>query len=69
MKRCAFTCVLFLIALMASPAPAHAYIGPGLAGGTVSTLLGSASAISMLAAGAVWYPIRRAIHALRGRHE
>ena len=45
--------------------PVWAYIGPGLAGGALSAVLGVLAAIAMLVVGVVWYPLKRLSHFLR----
>lgn len=49
---------LLLYFLLYTP-NAFAYIGPGLASGTVVSVLGILAGILMLIVGMVWYPIKR----------
>ena len=53
-----FGLVLFL-ALISSEA--NAYIGPGMAGGAIATVLGVIVGLGMLVFGTVWYPIKRLV--------
>ena len=48
--------VIFLISF-----PAHAYIGPGMAGGVIAVILGFIAAIFLTFFGILYYPIKRAI--------
>jgi len=45
---------------------AHAYIGPGLAAGTVAIVLGVLASIFLAFVGILWYPIKRLINRRRG---
>lgn len=47
---------------------AHAYIGPGLAVGTVAIVLGVLSSIFLAFVGILWYPIKRLINKRRTTH-
>lgn len=47
----------FIIFLFSSNA--FAYVGPGLASGTVAAVLGILAGIFMLIVGVIWYPIKR----------
>lgn len=49
---------LFICIFLCAPV-ASAYIGPGLASGTVTAVLGILAGILMLIVGVVWYPIKR----------
>ena len=40
--------------------PAHAYIGPGMAGGFIAAILGFIAAILIALFGILYYPIKRA---------
>jgi hypothetical protein len=44
-----------------------AYIGPGLGVGLIAVVLGTFAALSMLAVGVIWYPLKRLIARLRSR--
>ena len=44
---------------------AHAYIGPGIAAGTVAVVLGVLSSIFLAFVGILWYPIKRLINRRR----
>tara|TARA_B100001971_G_C18017132_1_gene445415 strand:+ start:64 stop:270 length:207 start_codon:yes stop_codon:yes gene_type:complete len=48
--------IIFFIAL-----PAHAYIGPGMAGGVIAAIFGFIAAIFLALFGILHYPIKRAI--------
>lgn len=45
---------------------AHAYIGPGVAAGTIAIVLGILSSIVLAFIGIVWYPIKRLVKRRRG---
>ena len=49
------SCLLFLINIM----PVNAYIGPGMAGGVLASIIGLIVAIFMIIIGVVYYPIKR----------
>jgi len=51
--------IFFLLNILLFTTIAHAYIGPGLASGTVTAVLGILAGILMLIVGVVWYPIKR----------
>lgn len=50
---------------LAYPQVVLAYIGPGLAGGAISAILGVLGAILMLLVGVIWYPLKRVIRHFR----
>lgn len=52
--------------LLAIPAPAFAYMGPGLGMGAVATSLGVLGAILLGLFSILWYPCKRLIRRLRG---
>ena len=54
--------IIFLISL-----PAHAYIGPGMAGGIIAAILGFIAAIFLAFFGILYYPIKRAIQSRKKR--
>jgi biopolymer transport protein ExbB/TolQ len=45
--------------LMLSAEPALAYIGPGIAVGMITTVLGILGAIVLLIVAVLWYPLKR----------
>jgi hypothetical protein len=47
---------LFLISM-----PSHAYIGPGMAGGAITAIIGFFAAILLGLWGILYYPIKRAL--------
>ena len=51
------SCLLFLINIM----PANAYIGPGMAGGVLASIIGLIVAIFMIIIGIIYYPIKRSL--------
>lgn len=53
------------ILLLLQLTTAHAYIGPGLAAGTVAIVLGVLSSIFLAFVGILWYPIKRLINRRR----
>ncbi len=56
--------MLFLAAL-ATPAPALAYMGPGLGLGAITTSLGILGALLLGLISLLWYPLKRLIRRLR----
>jgi uncharacterized membrane protein len=52
-------CALLILYFLLYPPVASAYIGPGLASGTVAAVLGILAGIFMLIVGVIWYPIKR----------
>lgn len=48
-----------LAALLAVPAPAWAYIGPGAGLSAIGSLLALAAALVLAVVGFVWYPVKR----------
>jgi hypothetical protein len=63
---------LLLIAglgLLASPAPALAYMGPGIGLGAASTALSILGALVLGLISILWYPAKRLVRRLRGRSQ
>lgn len=59
---------LILLAMAAlSPSLAHAYVGPGLGLGAVSSFFTLIGAIFLGIVGFIWYPIKRLLRMLRSR--
>ena len=50
---------LFFLMLLIAPTTAFAYIGPGMAGGVVFTVLTLIGAILLAFLGVLYYPIKR----------
>ena len=59
----------FALILLASAAPAHAYMGPGAGLAFIGSLLALIAAIAIGAAGLVWYPLKRLIRMRHGGEE
>lgn len=59
-----FLLMLFAVAITV-PAPALAYTGPGLGMGAISVALGVLGSIFLGIVAVIWYPIKRALRALR----
>jgi len=57
--------ILIILILGASVARAEAYAGPIIDSGTMFSVLGVLGGLFMLLVGAVWYPAKRAIRAIR----
>jgi len=55
--------VIFLISL-----PAHAYVGPGMAGGVIAAVFGFIAAFFLALFGILYYPIKRAIQNRKKRN-
>ncbi|MDX2471675.1 MAG: hypothetical protein QNL04_13980 [SAR324 cluster bacterium] len=53
--------------LLFFPNIAFAYVGPGLGGGVIASIVGVISAIFMLLVGVLWYPLKKFV--LRFRKE
>lgn len=51
--------IALVAALVALPAPAYAYIGPGAGLGAVGALIAIVLGVLLLLVGFVWYPIKR----------
>lgn len=47
------------VALLASPDPAWAYVGPGLGAGTLAVVLGLIGSVLVAVFAMLWYPIKR----------
>ena len=56
----------FALMLLASAAPAHAYMGPGAGLAFIGSLLALIGAIAIGALGVIWYPLKRLIHMRHG---
>jgi hypothetical protein len=55
--------------LLAIPAPANAYIGPGSGLGAVGVTLAILVGVFLLLAGFVWYPLKRMIKSRKAQRE
>lgn len=58
--------VAFALTLLASAAPAYAYMGPGAGLAFLGSLLALIGAVLIGALGVIWYPLKRLLHL---RHE
>jgi hypothetical protein len=56
-----------LALLFLAPAPALAYMGPGIGLGAIGTALGILGAILLMLVSLLWYPVKRLTRRLRGR--
>ena len=56
----------FGLILLASAAPAHAYMGPGAGLAFLGSLIALIAALGVGALGLVWYPLKRLIRSKRG---
>ena len=56
MKMLSLLAALYLILM---PSIASAYIGPGLGGGALASVLGILAGLLLLVVGVVWYPLKR----------
>lgn len=63
------TFLIALLLLLASVAPAHAYIGPGGGLSALGALLALLAALAVAFFGFVWYPLRRMRRNRRKRAE
>ena len=50
-----------VISLLMISLPAAAYVGPGMAGGVIASILGFLGAIFLLFFGIIYYPLKRAL--------
>jgi hypothetical protein len=57
--------VSIAVALIFSPALAHAYVGPGLGLGAIGSVFSLIGAVLLGIVGFVWYPIKRLLRAFR----
>ena len=55
-------------AVLLYPQFALAYIGPGLASGTVVAVLGTFAGLLMHEVGVIWYPIKRIIRRFQSKN-
>lgn len=60
-----FVSTAALMALLLGPTPALAYIGPGLAFGTLMLVAGFVSSVVLAVLALFWYPLKRLLR--RGR--
>ncbi|MCA0998772.1 hypothetical protein [Alloyangia pacifica] len=68
MRKSALFNALFPAAfLLALPAPALAYIGPGAGLGAISALIAVVIAIVLIFVGFIWFPLRRMMRKRRAR--
>lgn len=47
------------VLLLATSLPAYAYLGPGIGGGVIATIIGFMAAILLAFLGILYYPIKR----------
>lgn len=52
---------IILIALLLFPIQSFAYLGPGMAGGVLATVVGIIAALFIAVFGLIYYPIKRAL--------
>jgi len=57
--------VSMVLALVLTPAMAHAYVGPGLGMGAIGSAFALIGAVFMGIVGFIWYPIKRLLKAFR----
>lgn len=50
---------LSVVAFLAAPGTAYAYVGPGLGAGTVAVVLGVLGSIGLWLFALLWYPFKR----------
>lgn len=67
MSRMGLLAGLVAAALLAAPAPAAAYVGPGATLAVIGTAIAVVGAIFVTIGGFVWYPFKRLWKALTGR--
>lgn len=54
------------ITMLAGPAVAGAYVGPGLGLGAIAAFLGAVLAVLLAIVGLVWYPVKRLLRKRKG---
>lgn len=57
--------VLFVSLMVLSPVYATAYVGPGLAAGTIGTILGVIGSIFIALFAILWYPLKRLLQKVK----
>ena len=60
---------LWMLLFLCLPVPAYAYIGPGAGLGTIVVTLALVLGLLLLAAGFLWYPIKRMMQGRKSRSE
>ena len=58
---------MVMVAALAAPRNADAYIGPGIGIGMLGTAVGFISLVLSALFGLVWYPIQRMVNAIKAR--
>lgn len=53
--------IFFIMLFLVSPSPSFAYVGPGLAVGTIGVILGVIGSICLAVFAVFWYPVKRAL--------
>ena len=61
MNKSIFLSLSLSLYLFLLPLPSYAYIGPGLAGGAITVIIGFFVAILLALWGILYYPIKRAL--------
>jgi hypothetical protein len=51
--------ISFLVTVLLTLSPAHAYVGPGLGAGSIAVVLGILASILLAIFAVVWYPLKR----------
>lgn len=64
-RALATLCALGILVALATPAPALAYVGPGLGMAAIASFLAIVAAVLLAIAGFIWYPVKRLIRALK----
>lgn len=59
--------IFFLMPLLFTALPAHAYIGPGAGAGTIAVVLGILASIVMVFFAILWYPLKRLVKRRKAR--
>jgi hypothetical protein len=59
--------ISFLVTVLLTLSPAHAYVGPGLGAGSIAVVLGILASILLAIFAVVWYPLKRFQRWLRAR--
>lgn len=67
MSRIELVAGLVATGLMAAPAPAAAYVGPGATLAAIGAAIAVVGAVFATVAGFIWYPLKRLRKALTGR--
>jgi hypothetical protein len=61
LRKSFFILIVFLCNILFITPPAFAYVGPGMGGGIIASVLGIVIGIATAIIGVLWFPIKRFI--------